>query len=75
VLASIDESLSMHDFRVSPSPEGRTLLFDVAAPFGYAGDDSALSERIAAAISNAVPGCRAVVTVDRAESDPKGDAQ
>ena len=75
VLASIEGSLSMHDFRVSPSPEGRTLLFDVAAPFGYAGDDSTLSERIAAAVSDAIPGCRAVVTVDRAEPDPKGDAR
>ena len=79
VLASIDGSLSMHDFRVSPSPEGRTLLFDVAAPFGLAGDDSALSERIAAAVSDAIPGCRAVVTVDRAdpnpESLPKGESR
>ena len=79
VLASIDGSLSMHDFRVSLSPEGRTLLFDVAAPFGLAGDDSTLSERIAAAVAEAIPGCRAVVTVDRAdpnpESLPKGESR
>ena len=59
--------------------DGRTLLFDVAAPFGLAGDDSTLSERIAAAVAEAIPGCRAVVTVDRAdpnpESLPKGESR
>lgn len=75
VLNGIDDRLSLHDFRVSLAPEGRILLFDVAVPFSYSGDDGELSDRISSLIAEAAPGCRAVVTIDRAESVPKGESR
>lgn len=76
LLASLDPKLSMHDFRVIKGPTGKTLLFDVAVPFSHAEPDDALSERIAEAIRTALPGCRAELTIDRADPNdslPKGD--
>lgn len=65
---SIDPALSIHDFRVVPTPTGRTLLFDVSVPYDFPGSDEALTNRIEALFAD---GCRASVTIDRA--DPTED--
>ena len=70
VLSGIDPSLSMHDFRVTPSPEGSTLFFDVAVPFACPATDDTLSEQIRNEIGRQLPGVRAEVTIDRSEPHP-----
>ncbi len=67
ILSGIDPSLSMHDFRVTRSPDGSTLLFDVAVPFACPMTDEALSGQILSAIESQLPGCRADITVERTE--------
>ena len=63
----IDAALSIHDFRVTPGPQYKTLLFDVAVPYAFPGSDEALAKQIESAIAGQIPGARAVVTVDRSE--------
>ena len=60
-------NLSIHDFRAVDGPQKKTLIFDVKVPYAYPGDDKALSEAIEAAIAERIPGCRAEITIDRAD--------
>ena len=69
IVSAIDPSLSIHDFRVTPAPQGKTLLFDVAVPFAFSEPDDMLSERIRTAIEAQIPGVRAGLTVDRMEDE------
>ena len=68
LIREIDPRLSMHDFRVTPSPTGKTLLFDVAIPFDDPIDDVELVRRIEDAVAEKDAGCRAVITPDRTGS-------
>ncbi len=62
----LDESLSVHDFRVVPGHTHTNLVFDVVVPYGFALSDdevrSKISERVLALEKN----CYAVVQVDKA---------
>ncbi len=72
IVSGVDAALSIHDFRVTRGPLVKTLLFDVAVPFTYAGADDALRERIETAVADGIPGCRAAVTVDRVDAASEG---
>ena len=71
IVREIDASFSIHDFRVTPGPQYKTLLFDVAVPFAYPEADGALASRIETAIAERIPGAQAAVTVDRVEAAPE----
>ncbi len=61
----IDESLSLHDFRMVSGPHHTNLIFDVAAPFSVKLSDREITERIGAGIAQRKSNYYAVVTVDR----------
>ena len=69
IVSAIDPSLSIHDFRVTPTPNGRTLLFDVAVPFAFRITDEALAEQIRTAVETQMMHTSADVTVDRMEEE------
>ncbi len=46
VLKAIDETISMHDFRVVAGPTHTNLIFDIVIPFGYKVKDEELIEII-----------------------------
>ena len=46
VLGTIDEKISMHDFRVVIGPTHTNLIFDIVVPFGYKVKDEELAELI-----------------------------
>jgi len=49
-IAKIDESIHMHDFRVTKSCNGFNLIFDVVVVFGFKYSDVDLKKRIQADI-------------------------
>ena len=62
---SIDDRLTLHDFRFV---EGRThsnLIFDVCAPFELKMSDDELRRHVSNAISKINPNYFAVITIDR----------
>ena len=65
VLGALDSTLKIHDFRVVEGPTHTNLIFDVVVPFDYRLTDSQLRESICAAISEKMPGCNVVLTVDK----------
>ncbi len=67
IVCGVDPAITIHDFRIAPGPQAQTLLFDIAVPYSFPGTDEALAARIEAAVAEQMPGCRAAVTVDRAE--------
>ncbi|SEJ59737.1 cation diffusion facilitator family transporter [Propionispira arboris] len=50
VIAKIDESIHMHDFRVTKSCNGFNLIFDVVVVFGFKYSDADLKKKIQADI-------------------------
>ena len=69
IVSAVDPSLSIHDFRVTPSPNGKTLLFDVAVPYAFRITDEALAEQIRTAVETQMMHTSADVTVDRMEEE------
>ena len=67
LVSQIGDGLSVHDFRVTPGPLDKTLLFDVTVPYTYPATDEALAAAIENAVAAQIEGCRAAVTIDRAE--------
>ena len=67
-LTEIDARLTLHDFRMSTTPTGKTLLFDVVLPYDSSLKEDAIKVRIDAAIQAIDPHAVAVVEFDRGES-------
>ncbi len=65
VVAKIDESITIHDFRAVKGTTHSNLVFDIAVPFECKKKDEELVSSIAAAIRAADPKLYAVITVDR----------
>ncbi len=62
---SVDESISIHDFRAVKGHTHSNLVFDIAVPFECKKKDGELIEAIEGAIRAADPKLYAVITVDR----------
>ena len=66
MLKDIDESLSMHDFRVVAGPSHTNLIFDVEAPFECKLTDAEIKDAVAEALKARTDAVYfAVLTVDR----------
>ena len=66
MLKDIDESLSMHDFRVVAGPSHTNLIFDVEAPFECKLTDAQIKDAVAEALKARTDAVYfAVLTVDR----------
>lgn len=65
VIRSIDENLTMHDFRVVKGETHTNLIFDVVIPVGYEIKSSELVKKIEKSIKSINEKYYAVVTVDK----------
>ncbi len=75
VIRAVDERLTIHDFRVTPNPMGKTLLFDVAIPYDDPQSDDALKASIEREIASHIDGAAAVMTLDRTEPQEKKEGE
>lgn len=64
IIKSIDEKLTMHDFRVVRGETHTNLIFDVLIPVGYSLKPSELIEKIESAVKKENKNYYAVVTID-----------
>ena len=65
IVASIDPTLTMHDFRMVPGQTHTNLIFDVVAPFGYKLSDNELKALIAEKVTALDKSYMTVITVDK----------
>ena len=65
VVASVDERLTIHDFRFVEGHTHSNLIFDVSVPFECKGSDEEIRRRISARIGEVMPHYFAVITIDR----------
>ena len=65
VIHSIDESLTIHDFRIVKGPTHTNLIFDMVVPFSYALTDTELKERIDSSIKKIHPNYYTVIEIDK----------
>ena len=66
-LASIDVSLTIHDFRIAPCQGGTKLCFDIAAPYGFSLSDQELTETVRRLIREQDPTLETVIQIDRTQ--------
>lgn len=66
VLADIDTSLKMHDFRVAKRTDIINLIFDVVVPYNFALPDQELRDKISAKISENLANCNVLIQIDKA---------
>lgn len=64
-LKSIDESLTLHDFRVVWGENRKNLIFDVVAPYGFRLTDKELISSIDEKIKETDPAAYPVISVDK----------
>ena len=64
-LASIDERLTLHDFRIVKGPTHTNLIFDIAVPFRLKLSDRQLVQEVTRMIQADTPNCFAVIEVDK----------
>lgn len=65
ILASLDERLTLHDFRVVAGPTHTNLVFDVVVPFGFSMPDEAVKKEISERIHAIDKNYYAVIEVDK----------
>ncbi|MEA5049161.1 MAG: cation diffusion facilitator family transporter [Eubacteriales bacterium] len=65
LVKSMDENLSLHDFRVVPGPTHTNLVFDLAVPFGFTMTDEALKQAIGERVHTLEGECYAVIEIDK----------
>ena len=66
LISSMDEKLSIHDFRMVVGNTHTNLIFDVVVPVGYKKSENALTEEIERLVQNKWPECFTVIKVDHA---------
>mgnify|MGYP000960432758 FL=1 len=65
ILVSLDERLTLHDFRVVAGPTHTNLVFDVVVPFGFSMPDEAVKKEISERIHAMDKNYYAVIEVDK----------
>lgn len=65
IVRGIDETLSIHDFRVVDGPTHTNLIFDLVTPYGYKAKSAALITTVCDKISESDSRCFAVITVEQ----------
>ena len=65
IIAQIDSSLTIHDFRIVTGPTHTNLIFDVVTPFDFRLTDSELTALIHAKVKQENPGYFTVIQVDK----------
>ncbi len=65
IIRDIDESLTIHDFRIVSGPTYTNLIFDVVVPFNLKMTEDEVKEKISKNVKHHKPNCNCVITVDR----------
>ncbi len=65
IISAIDESLTIHDFRIVKGPTHTNLIFDMVVPFAYELTDTELKERIDSSIKKMHPNYYTVIEIDK----------
>lgn len=65
IVADIDPTLSIHDFRMVTGATHTNLIFDLVVPFGYSMSDGALAELVQSKVSEADSGYFTVINIDK----------
>ena len=65
ILTTLDDSLTMHDFRAVIGPTHTNLIFDVVLPADFAGEEKALKATLDALLQSTHPECFTVITFDK----------
>lgn len=69
VVKSIDECLSIHDFRVVKNPAGSSLIFDLSVPYKFRLSDMQIRDMTVSGIREAEGAVTVVVSVERQLSE------
>ncbi len=64
-LHEINETLTLHDFRIVDGPTHTNMIFDVVTPYDFPLSDQALTELIQEKIKKSHPNCSAVIEIDK----------
>jgi hemoglobin-like flavoprotein len=64
-ITSIDNRLSMHDFRIVTGPTHTNLIFDVVTPYHFQMSDRELVDKISAIVKEHHPNHFCVIDVDK----------
>jgi hypothetical protein len=62
---TIDDSLTIHDFRVVKGPTHSNVIFDITVPFGYRKSDQEIREQLTALMKEKDPRLYLIITIDR----------
>lgn len=65
IIRDIDESLTIHDFRIVSGPTYTNLIFDVVVPFNLKMTEDEVKEKISKNVKHHRPNYNCVITVDR----------
>lgn len=65
IVADIDPTLSIHDFRMVTGATHTNLIFDLVVPFDYSMSDGELSELVQSRVSEANSSCFTVINIDK----------
>lgn len=65
VVKKIDDSLTIHDFRVVKGPTHSNLIFDITVPLGYRKSDRDIREQVTAIMKEKDSRLYLVITIDR----------
>jgi divalent metal cation (Fe/Co/Zn/Cd) transporter len=65
IIANIDASITMHDFRIVPGPTHTNIIFDINVPFSLKLSEKGVKKQIESTIHDMDNRYYAVVTVDR----------
>ena len=68
VVRSIDQCLSIHDFRMTKGENRENLIFDVVVPFGFRLSDSEVKTKIAKRLAEFDGRYNAVINVDKGDT-------
>lgn len=64
LVQSVDEAISLHDFRMVKGPTRTNLIFDIVVPFKAPLTDEEIVERIVSLVAERWDNCFAIVSVD-----------
>ncbi len=65
VIRKLDNSFSMHDFRIVPSGDHKNILFDVVIPIDYPAPDKIVCDMVVTAVSALDPCFNVKLVIDR----------
>ena len=68
VVKSIDQCLSIHDFRMTKGENRENLIFDVVVPFGFKLSDSEVKDKISKRLTEFDGRYNAVINVDKGDT-------